>query len=292
MGGGHVVIGIHGLANKPPEEEKAKWWLAAIREGIERNCASVPAAFPFDFVYWASLRYAEPLGSDSNLEPYRPAAKAEAFPRYTPEEAGRTSLVGRLYHKLGWLEHVTGLTPLDDVILEYRLDDLWNYHQDSAFRDAARARLLACLRGRRADRILLAAHSMGSIIAYDCLRILERTDPDLRVDHFVTMGAPLGLVEVQAEIAAEHGSVRMPDTALAWTNLTDKADIATVAAVLGDEFSVNARGAKPRDVPVINAYRRPDGTPNHHKSYGYLRTPEFSEIVQAFLAGSGSAPAG
>src|SRR4051794_11052379 len=64
MGGGHVVIGIHGLANKPPEEEKAKWWLAAIREGIERNCASVPAAFPFDFTYWASLRYAEPLGSD------------------------------------------------------------------------------------------------------------------------------------------------------------------------------------------------------------------------------------
>ena len=32
----------------------------------------VPAPLPFDFAYWASLRYAEPLGADSNLEPYRP----------------------------------------------------------------------------------------------------------------------------------------------------------------------------------------------------------------------------
>ena len=28
-----VIIGIHGLANKPPREEKAAWWRQAIEEG-------------------------------------------------------------------------------------------------------------------------------------------------------------------------------------------------------------------------------------------------------------------
>ena len=31
------IIGIHGLANKPPRDEKAAWWGAAIREGLVRN---------------------------------------------------------------------------------------------------------------------------------------------------------------------------------------------------------------------------------------------------------------
>lgn len=33
----------------------------------------------------------------------------------------------------------------------------------------------------------------------------------------------------------------------------------------------------------MNAYLRPDATPNHHKSYGYLRTPEFSRIACAYV---------
>ncbi|WP_336488453.1 hypothetical protein [Methylobacterium nigriterrae] len=282
--GGSVIIGIHGLANKPPEEEKARWWRAAIAEGFARNAAAAAADFTFDFVYWADLRYDEPLAGGRNLEPYRAVDGVGAFPRFDPEaDAGRTSLTGRLYRTLGRVESATGLTLLDDAILEYRLDDLWNYHKDRDFREAARSRLAACLARHRGRRILLAAHSMGAIIAYDCLRLLDRGGRGVRVEHLVTLGAPLGLVEVRQEIEAEHGQARMPDSARAWTNLSDPGDVATVAARLGEDFAPNSRGARALDVPVHNAYRRPDGAPNRHKSYGYLRTPEFSEIALAFL---------
>lgn len=32
-----VIVGIHGLANKPPVDEKTRWWKAAIAEGLARN---------------------------------------------------------------------------------------------------------------------------------------------------------------------------------------------------------------------------------------------------------------
>src|SRR4051812_31976900 len=52
-----VLLGIHGLANKPPLPEKQEWWKAAIIEGLQRNCAKSNDDLFFDFVYWADLRY-------------------------------------------------------------------------------------------------------------------------------------------------------------------------------------------------------------------------------------------
>ena len=60
-----VIIGIHGLANKPPVDEKTRWWQAAITEGLARNEGFAGAAFTFGFVYWADLRYETPLASDA-----------------------------------------------------------------------------------------------------------------------------------------------------------------------------------------------------------------------------------
>jgi len=37
------------------------------------------------------------------------------------------------------------------------------------------------------------------------------------------------------------------------------------------------------DALVLNTYRSPDGKRYHHKIYGYLRTPEFSQLVSNFI---------
>jgi hypothetical protein len=42
-----VVIGIHGLANKPPSDEKKDWWKRAIIEGLKRNCAKTTDELSF-----------------------------------------------------------------------------------------------------------------------------------------------------------------------------------------------------------------------------------------------------
>jgi len=52
---------------------------------------------------------------------------------------------------------------------------------------------------------------------------------------------------------------------------------------LSDDYDENDKGIKVQDDLVANNYQSPAGEPNHHKSYGYLRTPEFSEYVRDFL---------
>jgi hypothetical protein len=60
-----------------------------------------------------------------------------------------------------------------------------------------------------------------------------------------------------------------------------------IDAKLGDDYEPNDQGVRVTDMPVINAHRSPSDRvpadkPNYHKSYGYLRTPEVSNVVRAF----------
>lgn len=127
---------------------------------------------------------------------------------------------------------------------------------------------------------------MGSVIAYDVLRFLEQRDPALRVDHFVTLGSPLGLAKVKLKAEAEFGSLRVPGNVAAWTNLYDGEDVVAITGALASDYMPNG-GVRVQDVQLVNDYAAPNGSANHHKSYGYLRTPEFSHLVCAFVSHEG-----
>lgn len=280
-----VVIGIHGLANKPPVAEKTRWWASAIHEGLVRNEGLAEPNFSFRFVYWADLRYDTPLASEDLPDPYRPAPGTGPFPGggEAPTRTGH-DMLATLYAGLERVQEMTGVTPVDDTILEHRFDDLWHYNITQAFARSVRARLLAQLVAYRDHRILLVAHSMGAVIAYDTLRLLERDDPAFRVAHLVTLGAPLGLAKVKLKIQAESGAVRVPNNVTRWTNLADGDDIVAVAGTLAADYAPNDAGVAVVDRRVVNDYHRLDGTRNHHKSYGYLRAPEFSRLAAGFLS--------
>jgi pimeloyl-ACP methyl ester carboxylesterase len=279
-----VIIGIHGLANKPPVDEKTRWWKAAIAEGLARNEGLADAAFDFEFVYWADLRYETPLASDALDEPYRPYEGTEPLPceEDAPKLTGQ-DVLGVVYEGIDRIEEATGVTLVDDLILEHRFDDLWHYHVEQGFARQVRSRLIERLEGFRDHRILLVAHSMGSVIAYDALRLLERDAPGLRVEHLVTAGSPLGLAKVKLKIEAECGVARVPNNIGRWTNLADGNDIVAVTGALAGDFVPSDTGVEVVDHRVVNDYRRPTGEPNHHKSYGYLRTPEFSRVAAGFI---------
>lgn len=278
-----IVIGIHGLANKPPVDEKTRWWKAAIAEGLARNERLTDAAVAFEFVYWADLRYDAPLACDALDEPYRPYGESGDLP--SGEDAPRVTagdVLGVVYEGIDRIEKATGVTLVDDLILEHRFDDLWHYHVDQAFARQVRTRLAERLRRFQDRRILLVAHSMGSVITYDVLRQFEREAPSLRVDHLVTVGSPLGLAKVKLKIEAECGVARVPNNVGHWTNLADGNDIVAVTGALAGDFVPSDTGVEVVDHRVVNDYRRPTGDANHHKSYGYLRTPEFSRIAADF----------
>ena len=285
-----VIIGIHGLANKPPPADKPGYWKNALLEGLKRNCGKTTDDLSFDFVYWADLRYPEgPIPYKDNPEPYYKAPGTGPFPDYQVGKWAEiinsaTRIVGT---EVSFLDAHTGVTNVGEFVLERELKDLAAYYEDAGFRETVRARLKDKLEEYKQSRIMLIAHSMGTIIAYDVLRRLGRDDPQFRVDHFVTIGSPLGMPHVKYKIQQENDLVRTPSIVGRWTNFADRRDVVAIEAKLGDDYEPNDQGVKVADVPVINAYRSPldrvpSNKPNYHKSYGYLRTPEMSNIVRAF----------
>jgi len=123
---------------------------------------------------------------------------------------------------------------------------------------------------------------MGSIIAYDVLRQFEKTEPT-KVEHFVTMGSPLGLPFVTLKIRQEFGATRSPENVQRWTNIADPRDRVAIDCNLRDEYTANASGIQVQDILVHNGYVSPAGDQNNHKIYGYFRVPEFSAVISEFL---------
>jgi lecithin:cholesterol acyltransferase len=279
-----LIIGIHGLNNKPAPDILRAWWLAAIDEGISRNCEGQGADLDLELAYWADLMYSAPAAPAEQAEPYIAAAGSGPLPRagMSLRRAAKTRIqegVGKV------LEKVLGAPVAADAVrdaVEARVPDLHRYKHHRAIQDAIRERLREPLHAAhaRGRQIMLIAHSMGSIVAYDVLRAADRSLPDLRIEHFVTLGSPLGLTEIK-EIVARP--LRVPECVARWSNFADPRDYAARWDTrLSNDYRANSAGVSISDHLVINGYVSPSGKPNPHKIYGYLRTPEVSEMIASF----------
>jgi hypothetical protein len=162
--------------------------------------------------------------------------------------------------------------------LQLHLRDLRRYlSDDNGIGEHARQMLKMRLRAAtQADRpILLIAHSMGSVIAYDSLWQMSREQrDDVCIDRFLTMGSPLGQTYMQKRIHghAEKGADRYPTNIRRWTNLAAIGDLTAIDPVLANDFSEMVDQGlveELRDMEVRN-YFRLDGAINTHAEYGYL----------------------
>jgi hypothetical protein len=278
-----LVIGIHGLNNKPEPDILRSWWTASIAEGISRNCQGQKVDVDFVLAYWADVVYPAPVAPAEVAEPY--VAAADSGPLRRAGSIGSVA-AARIQEGVGKvLEKVFGAPVAEDVVrdaVETRAPDLHRYKHHRATRDAVRKRLREPLRAAHASgrQIMLIAHSMGSIIAYDVLRAAGRSLPGLRISHFVTLGSPLGLAEVREIVAAP---LRVPECVARWSNFADPRDYAARWDTrLSNDYRANSAGVTISDHLVINGYVSPSGKPNPHKIYGYLRTPEVSELIAGF----------
>lgn len=300
-----IIIGIHGLANKPARQVHREGWLKAMQEGLEKNTAHMAppvfamAAERFADVYWADLMYSAP----KDEEPYVPA-KPGALRLY--KDKFRDDLRAQLQGALGWVadnvKGTLGFDRLTEAVLDAKLKDLALYYDNQRTiidrgqtqrhaRAVLQDELMAVMRPFKGEDIMLLSHSMGSIIAYDTLRRLGREEPDWRVNHFVTAGSPLGLPQVKLKAeeffaAGMYGddTLRTPTIVSGtWLNFADPKDPAAFDTHLGDDFGANASGVCVRDDLILNDYEW-QGKANRHKIFGYLRAPEFTRHLNDFLA--------
>ena len=299
----NVIIGIHGLGNKPPKKVLEEWWLLSMAEGLEKKKIIARSAH-FEIAFWADIIHKQSLDPEEK-DPESPLfidEKYETAPEdFVPEDIStRKRIVDFLGPQMNRIFLNDDLTLnssfITDAVISRYFNDLEEYYtgtittaNNAIVRTAyvIRERLYELLQKHRNDKIMLLSHSMGSVIAFDVLTFLAR---EIKVNTLVTMGSPLGLPVVISRIAAEQkqrgiykGRIATPPGVVEnWYNFSDILDKVAFNYRLSDYYNENEAGVKPVDFLVVNDYEA-NGVRNPHKSFGYLRTPEFAEILNTFL---------
>lgn len=299
----NIIIGIHGLMNKPPKRLLERWWKEALKEGL-RGIGRPRRFFSFRLVYWAHCLHPQPL--DPNVKDKKdplhianPYIRARTVHKKKPKPLSKKVLdyIRRQLRKIIINEDLSiNYTAVTDLIIRRYFRDLDIYYSKqcrdrntcmSPAKEVIREELARMLRKYRRRNILLIGHSMGSIISYD---VLTHSVPDIFIHTLVTMGSPLGLPPIMIKILAEQGkkpikhiTSRTPENiTTAWYNFSDLRDRVATNYTLRDDYTANSRHVRPVDAVVFNNYTY-KGISNPHNIYGYLRTPDLAHVIDGFL---------
>jgi hypothetical protein len=299
-----VIIGVHGLGNKPPALLLESWWRSSMKEGLRlgKYKFSLPL---FEMAPWSDIIHKtsqDPSVEDPESPYFIDEKYVEAQPDFHPGDYSTRKKVvdflGRQMNRVFLNEDLTlNYSFITDAIISRYFSDLEIYYSEipletngglATYREVIRKRLLDKLIEHRKDDIMLIGHSMGSIIAFDVLTFLA---PEIRINTLVTMGSPLGLPVVISRIAAEMRQKGISDTRLKsppgitgkWYNYADILDIVAFNYRLADYYDENSSGVKPVDQLIVNDYEF-NNVRNPHKAYGYLRTPQFTAAINEFIS--------
>lgn len=290
-----LIIGIHGLGNKPPQKLLKKWWEMSISEGLLNHYGILPY-FDFELVYWADYIYSEPMNLKTNdktsplyiTEPYQKANGQqynknlkERFLGYFRSKLGRIILSNNFYQTLPLVTETIIKKYFREIDIYYSSET--KYKVKFAAKEVIRSILAENMQKYRDRKILLIGHSMGSLIAYDVL-----SEIDFEIDTFISAGSPIGIPYLLEKIKKEKGSdaadtLPVPNSIKNhWYNFTDPQDKISCYFKLADFFKNNISGVIPEDKFVSNNYICGEEH-NPHKIYGYLRSKEVSEIIYTMI---------
>lgn len=297
-----VIIGIHGLGNKPSKDLLQDWWVKSMHEGLNR-IGSNERLPEFELVYWADITNEKHLSTDYK-DPEHPLHLKEY---YTPlnknyiktDDSTRRKISDFVINQLNKIllnpDYSLNYSYITDAIIKNYFKELSVYYsksctienkEDCKASELIKDRFISVLQKYQGYEIFLVSHSMGTVIAYDALTYSLK---DLPVTNFITMGSPLGLPVVISKIAFEsketnNGKVKIqtPSNVAEWNNFSDLEDKIAINYKLIEEFSKNKKGVKPIDHIVNNDYEVNENQ-NPHKSFGYLRSKEFSILLDKFL---------
>lgn len=293
-----VIIGIHGLGNKPPKQLLEDWWKASISEGFVRAEIN-PPPFKYEMVYWADLVYKYPENpritdkEDPHFlyEPYLPSTNNTQQRKDSSFRKKVLQFIERQLEKVFLNDDYSlNYSGVSDAIMYKYFMELEMYYgkanEQLKLKHETRNRLIQIIKKHKYDEILLIGHSMGSIIAYDVLQFELQNQ---KIHTFVTMGSPLGLPFIKAKIANELKTanydmkISIPDCiSSSWLNFADLEDKIALNFDLKNDFSSSKKGIQVTDYEIINDYEI-NGNTNPHKAYGYLRSKEFILQLNSFL---------
>jgi len=307
----HVTF-IHGIANKPPAADLVRIWrdtLANAAEPVPLSDLGVTSSL----VYWADLLYEKPdddvaahegvlentpqaVDGGGGASPPRPrSADEKAF-----LDALRSHMTGLSDAEIaaepppvpsapqGALERVPLPWFLKKRVLDTFLRDVHHYLFDVVYAPPGRTPvpIQRTIRKRFVDALgapsvtrphVVISHSMGTVIAYDCLKRVAECPS---VDALITLGSPLGLDEIQDKLQPEWtraSGYPSEKVGTRWVNVYDRLDpVCGFDPVLANDFC-KAGAAAVEDIAVQN-----DGAWRHSLTK-YLRQPSLCRALREML---------
>jgi pimeloyl-ACP methyl ester carboxylesterase len=244
-----VILLVHGRGMTDRDTlAMRKLWFGALRSGLmatggdslvtERDVRVVWYADVLDPRATAGCDY-----EHGDLRAKRDAAE-------DPDLKSLVSMAGNL------LDALTNMIPDTDATSQLRaLAADASFLSDVRKRCASELRLAQAIdRARGEGRpIILVAHSLGSLVAYDYLS--TRTDSVL-VDRFVTIGSMLGSPVRHLLIGGDStDTLSRPPSVKEWVNVRNEQDPFAVPLSIGRDISTNP----------------PSDEPDAHEMVGYLR---------------------
>lgn len=252
----HVTF-VHGISNKPPQEQLLDLWNRSLSNtnGLDLGSEGVTCSM----VYWADVMYGSPLAEASQESATNEAVSegVSADPvdldvdaMDTQEKVWTAKLATKLAIPLAveaaieaapspvkeQLERIPLPWVLKERLMKRLLRDVHHYlfnvehsprpGETYKVQDEIRSRMVKALQqgAAVAGPHIVVSHSMGTVIAYDCLKRVAGAPV---VDGLMTIGSPLGIDEIQDKLRPEwsrddgfpHEKVRDR-----WVNIYDSLD--------------------------------------------------------------------
>lgn len=134
-------------------------------------------------------------------------------------------------------------------------------------------------------QLVIVAHSLGSVIAFDTLWAMSESSP-VRVAGLITIGSPLGTRFVRQLLqGTQHtGAKRYPRNIQHWTNIAARGELTALypqlSEIYGEMLDLELIESIEDHVGVYNHFFGARGL-NVHSEYGYLIQNEFARALVA-----------
>lgn len=295
-----IIIYVPGMKPKPPiEDHRATLWKCML-EGVRRADRSAAQGLAlheevFQLIGWTSLFYSEQRDLALDLPGVERLLRLDGPEARDVREA------------LHWHKRIAQFIYLMSDAFPILIDLVANPDLKATLQDSRRyfrnehgvateirkivsdALDAAWQTGRR---IMLIGHSLGSVIAYDVLWDLSRRQmSDVRIDHFVTLGSPLGLNFVKHRMlnTRHHEINQYPANIRRWSNLSAVGEMTALDRSFADDYrSMLEQGLVESitdHIELMNYFRGPEGL-NVHRCYGYMVNEKTGAVIADWLNAS------
>lgn len=276
-----LIIYIPGLKPKPEPQLHREQLLRCLTEGVRRvdqqAAEEIAGQDNFQLISWTYDFYGQTrdisldLGDIDTLLSKDRASEADI----QVAASLRRRFIIWLFRLANYLPFILPGVATDEI--EVHLRDFFRYvHNSNGIAEAAREKLKTRLHAAAAAGrpVLLLAHSMGSVIAWDTLWQQTRDGAPLPVDLFVTIGSPLGQKIVQRHLLGrkEAEARRYPAGIDYWINIAAIGELTAIDRYLRNDFAGMIRQGLVRNIDDRDAFNwyHMNGALNVHAEYGYL----------------------